>query len=40
MAVRSDVSNAVQDYAKAIWSLAQRGDEPVSISALADRLEV
>ena len=40
MAVRSDVSNAVQDYAKAIWSLAQRGDEPVSTSALADRLEV
>ena len=34
------VSNAVQDYAKAIWSLAQRGDLPVSISALADRLEV
>jgi DtxR family transcriptional regulator, Mn-dependent transcriptional regulator len=40
MAVRPDVSNAVQDYAKAIWSLAQRGDEPVSTSALADRLEV
>ena len=40
MAVRSEVSNAVQDYAKAIWSLAQRADEPVSTSALADRLEV
>jgi DtxR family Mn-dependent transcriptional regulator len=40
MAVRSEVSNAVQDYAKAIWSLAQRHDEPVSTSALADRLEV
>jgi DtxR family Mn-dependent transcriptional regulator len=40
MAVRPDVSNAVQDYAKAIWSLAQRDDEPVSTSALADRLEV
>jgi DtxR family transcriptional regulator, Mn-dependent transcriptional regulator len=40
MAVRSEVSNAVQDYAKAIWSLAQRDDEPVSTSALADRLEV
>ncbi len=40
MAVRSDVSNAVQDYAKAIWSLAQRAHEPVSTSALADRLAV
>jgi DtxR family transcriptional regulator, Mn-dependent transcriptional regulator len=33
-------SNAVQDYAKAIWSLSRRGDEPVSTSALAERLEV
>src|ERR671931_973805 len=33
-------SHAVQDYAKAIWSLAQRSDEPVSTSALAERLEV
>jgi len=40
MAVRSEVSNAVQDYAKAIWSLAQRDDEPVSTSALAERLDV
>jgi DtxR family Mn-dependent transcriptional regulator len=43
MAVRSDsveISTAVQDYAKAIWSIAQRGDEPVSTSAIADRLEV
>jgi len=40
MAVRPEVSNAVQDYAKAIWSLAQRGEEPVSTSALAERLEV
>ena len=40
MAVRAEVSNAVQDYAKAIWSLAQRSTEPVSTSALADRLEV
>ena len=43
MAVRTDsveFSNAVQDYAKAIWSIAQRGDEPVSTSAIADRLEV
>jgi DtxR family transcriptional regulator, Mn-dependent transcriptional regulator len=43
MAIRADtaeVSTAVQDYAKAIWSIAQRGDEPVSTSAIADRLEV
>jgi DtxR family transcriptional regulator, Mn-dependent transcriptional regulator len=40
MAVRATVSDAVQDYAKAIWSLSQRGDEPVSTSALAERLEV
>src|SRR4051812_50022353 len=33
-------SNAVQDYAKAIWSLAQRSEEPVSTSALAERLQV
>ena len=36
----TEVSNAVQDYAKAIWSIAQRNDEPVSTSAIADRLEV
>ena len=36
----SDVSDAVQDYAKAIYSLARRVGEPVSTSALADRLEV
>jgi DtxR family Mn-dependent transcriptional regulator len=40
MAVRAEVSNAVQDYAKAIWSLAQRAEQPVSTSALAERLEV
>jgi DtxR family transcriptional regulator, Mn-dependent transcriptional regulator len=40
MAVAPDVSQAVQDYAKAIWSLAQRGDEAVSTSAIAERLEV
>jgi DNA-binding transcriptional LysR family regulator len=33
-------SHAVQDYAKAIWSLAQRSHEPVSNSALAERLDV
>jgi DtxR family Mn-dependent transcriptional regulator len=40
MAVSTDVSQAVQDYAKAIWSLAQRSDDPVSTSAIAERLEV
>ena len=40
MAVAADVSQAVQDYAKAVWSLAQRGEEPVSTSAIADRLGV
>jgi DtxR family transcriptional regulator, Mn-dependent transcriptional regulator len=40
MAVHADVSNAVQDYAKAIWSLGQRDDMPVSTSALAERLHV
>jgi DtxR family Mn-dependent transcriptional regulator len=43
MAVQTDtveISTAVQDYSKAIWSIAQRGDEPVSTSAIADRLEV
>jgi DtxR family Mn-dependent transcriptional regulator len=38
--VNVEISDAVQDYAKAIWSLAQRGSEPVSISALAGRLGV
>jgi DtxR family transcriptional regulator, Mn-dependent transcriptional regulator len=37
---KPDISHAVQDYAKAIWSLAQRGTEPVSTSALAERLGV
>ena len=40
MAVRPEISNAVQDYAKAIWSLGRRDDEPVSTSALAERLHV
>jgi DtxR family transcriptional regulator, Mn-dependent transcriptional regulator len=35
-----EISNAVQDYAKAIWSLAQRDDEAVSTSAIAERLDV
>src|ERR671932_1447978 len=33
-------SNAVEDYAKAIYVLETRGDEPVSTTALADRLAV
>jgi DtxR family transcriptional regulator, Mn-dependent transcriptional regulator len=43
MAIRADTSEitgAVQDYAKAIWSLARRSRAPVSTSALAERLEV
>ena len=34
------VSDAVQDYAKAIYSLHGRLDEPVSTSALAERMHV
>jgi DtxR family Mn-dependent transcriptional regulator len=40
MAATSEISTAIQDYAKAIWTLAQRSDEPVSTSALAERLHV
>jgi DtxR family transcriptional regulator, Mn-dependent transcriptional regulator len=43
MAVVSDmpgVSDAVQDYAKAIYSLGRRSHEAVSTSALAERLDV
>ena len=40
MAVNPGISDAVQDYSKAIWSLAQRSAEPVSTSALAERLAV
>src|SRR5918998_6525267 len=43
MATISDtggLSDAVQDYAKAIYSLQERLEEPVSTSALADRLAV
>jgi DtxR family Mn-dependent transcriptional regulator len=36
----AEISHAVQDYAKAIYSLSRRADEPVSTSALADRLGV
>jgi DtxR family transcriptional regulator, Mn-dependent transcriptional regulator len=42
MAARTEevFSTAVQDYAKAIWTLARRNDAPVSTSAIAERLEV
>ena len=33
-------SAAIDDYAKAIFALESRGDEPVSTSALAERLEI
>jgi DtxR family transcriptional regulator, Mn-dependent transcriptional regulator len=39
-AVATETTQAVQDYAKAIYSLAQRSPEPVSTSAIAERLEV
>jgi DtxR family Mn-dependent transcriptional regulator len=37
---RATVSHAVQDYAKAIWTLASRGEDAVSTSAVAERLGV
>jgi DtxR family Mn-dependent transcriptional regulator len=40
MSVVPETSNAVQDYAKAIYSLERRADEPVSTSAIAERLGV
>jgi DtxR family transcriptional regulator, Mn-dependent transcriptional regulator len=38
--LESELSSAMQDYAKAIYSLGQRTHEPVSTSSLADRLGV
>ncbi len=38
--VAPDISQAVQDYVKAIYSLGARLGQPVSTSALADRLGV
>jgi DtxR family transcriptional regulator, Mn-dependent transcriptional regulator len=35
-----EASHAVQDYAKAIYSLSRRGEQPVTTSALAERLHV
>jgi len=40
MAVADDVTQAVEDYAKAIWSLQRPTGEAVSTSALAERLGV
>ena len=38
--METEASHAVQDYAKAIYSLSRRGSETVATSALADRLDV
>jgi DtxR family Mn-dependent transcriptional regulator len=38
--VGGEPSTAVQDYAKAIWVISQRTGDPVSTSALAERLDV
>jgi DtxR family transcriptional regulator, Mn-dependent transcriptional regulator len=38
--MESAISESVQDYAKAIYSLSRRGDGSVATSALADRLGV
>lgn len=35
-----EISQAIQDYAKAIYSLAARGERPASTSAIAERLGV
>jgi DtxR family Mn-dependent transcriptional regulator len=40
MAAVAETSTAVQDYAKAIYSLQARAAEPVSTSAIAERLGV
>jgi DtxR family Mn-dependent transcriptional regulator len=40
VSVETEASHAVQDYAKAIYSLSRRGSETVATSALADRLGV
>jgi DtxR family Mn-dependent transcriptional regulator len=40
MSTETETSHAVQDYAKAIYSLSRRGQQPVATSALADRLHV
>ena len=40
MSTETEASHAVQDYAKAIYSLSRRGEHAVATSALADRLHV
>jgi len=40
MTTDTEISHAVQDYAKAIYALQSRGEEPVSNNALAERLGV
>jgi len=40
MTTDTEISHAVQDYAKAIYSLSRRGEEAVATSALAERLHV
>src|SRR3954452_18239009 len=35
-----EISNAVQDYAKAVWALSRGTREPVSTSAIAERMHV
>ena len=39
-APETEISNAVQDYAKAVWSLSRGSEEPVSTSAIAERMGV
>ena len=39
-ALQAEASQAVEDYAKAIYSLSRRTDQPVSTSAIAERLGV
>src|SRR3954467_9015711 len=39
-ALEIEISNAVQDYAKAVWTLSRRTGEPVSTSAIAERMGV
>ena len=38
--METETSHAVQDYAKAIYSLSRRGEKAVTTSALAERLHV
>src|ERR1700752_3486181 len=40
MSGHDQISSATEDYAKAIYALQERGDDPVSTNALAERLNV